>query len=257
MKGNAERFRFVTLEEIKRVIDAAPDAQWRLIIALARFGGLRTPSETLALKWSDVDWDLQRIRIPSSKTENCGKASRVIPLFPELLPYLLDASELAAKGTEHVITRYRDASQNLRTKMFKIIHRAGMEPWERVFHNLRASRQTELAKTYPAHVVCSWMGNSVAVAQEHYLHTTDADFQKATHNQTQSGAEIGEKKANVRPAGNPETKKPRDFAGFRSGSSRCNRYELPDQDLNLDKQNQNLLCYRYTIGYRSWAESSG
>lgn len=24
--------------------------------------------------------------------------------------------------------------------------------------------------------------------------------------------------------------------------------ELPDQDSNLDKQNQNLLCYRYTIG---------
>lgn len=23
---------------------------------------------------------------------------------------------------------------------------------------------------------------------------------------------------------------------------------LPDQDLNLDKQIQNLLCYRYTIG---------
>ena len=261
VKGNAERFRFVTLDEIKRVIDAAPDAQWRLIIALARFGGLRTPSETLALKWSDVDWERQRIRIPSSKTENCGKASRVIPLFPELLPYLLDASELAAKGTEHVITRYRDASQNLRTKMFKIIHRAGMEPWERVFHNLRASRQTELAKTYPAHVVCSWMGNSVAVATEHYLHLTESDFDSATTNPTQnptySGAEIGEMKGIVRPAGNPEMKKPRDFAGFRSGSSRCNRYELPDQDLNLDKQNQNLLCYRYTIGYRSWAESSG
>ena len=28
------------------------------------------------------------------------------------------------------------------------------------------------------------------------------------------------------------------------------RTELPDQDSNLDKQNQNLLCYRYTIGYR-------
>ncbi len=24
--------------------------------------------------------------------------------------------------------------------------------------------------------------------------------------------------------------------------------ELADQDSNLDKQNQNLLCYRYTIG---------
>ena len=24
---------------------------------------------------------------------------------------------------------------------------------------------------------------------------------------------------------------------------------MPDQDSNLDKQNQNLLCYRYTIGH--------
>ena len=179
VKGNAERFRFVTLAEIKRVIDAAPDAQWRLIIALARFGGVRTPSETLALKWSDVDWEHQRIRIPSSKTEHCGKASREIPLFPELEPYLRDAFELAAEGSEYVVTRYRDASQNLRTKMLKIIRRAGMEPWERVFQNLRASRQTELAKTYPAHVVCSWMGNTKDVANEHYLHMTDADFQRA------------------------------------------------------------------------------
>ena len=26
--------------------------------------------------------------------------------------------------------------------------------------------------------------------------------------------------------------------------------ELPGQDSNLDKENQNLLCYRYTTGYR-------
>ncbi len=26
---------------------------------------------------------------------------------------------------------------------------------------------------------------------------------------------------------------------------------LADQDSNLDKQNQNLLCYRYTIGQRT------
>ena len=87
-KGNAERFQFVTLAETKKVIDAAPDAQWRLIIALARYGGVRTPSETLALKWSDIDWVRERIRVPSPKTERCGKSSREIPLFPELLPYL-------------------------------------------------------------------------------------------------------------------------------------------------------------------------
>lgn len=33
-----------------------------------------------------------------------------------------------------------------------------------------------------------------------------------------------------------------------SDPSRCRKSKLPDQDSNLDKQNQNLLCYRYTIG---------
>ena len=234
VKGNAERFQFITLAEIKKVIDAAPDAQWRLIIALARYGGLRTPSETLALKWSDIDWEQQRIRVPSPKTEHCGKSFRMIPLFPELLPYLQDAFELAAEGTEYVITRYRDASQNLRTTMLKIIRRAGLEPWERVFHNLRASRQTELAGTYPAHVVCEWMGNSEAVAGEHYLHTTESDFQKATHNQTHSAAEISEMVGTVRPAGTPETRKPRHFRGFHSNSDTCTQSHLPDQDSNLE-----------------------
>ena len=115
VKGNAERFRFVTHEEIQSVIDAAPCVEWRAIIALARYGGLRTPSETLALKWSDVDWERQRLRIPSPKTAHVGKSFRVAPLFSELEPYLRDAFELAADGSEFVINRYRDASQNLRT----------------------------------------------------------------------------------------------------------------------------------------------
>ena len=63
--------------------------------------------------------------------------------------------------------------------MLKIIRRAGLEPWERVFQILRASRQTELNRQHPAHVVCDWMGNSEAVANEHYLHTTDTDFDRA------------------------------------------------------------------------------
>ena len=38
----------------------------------------------------------------------------------------------------------------------------------------RATRETELAALYPLHVVCAWIGNSRAVAQEHYLQVTDA-----------------------------------------------------------------------------------
>lgn len=238
VKGNAERFQFVTLAETQKVIDAAPDAQWRLIIALARYGGIRTPSETLALKWSDVDWVRRRIRVPSPKTAHVGKSSREIPLFPELLPYLQDASELADDAAGYLITRYRDATQNLRTTMLKIIKRAGLEPWERVFHNLRASRQTELSRTYPAHVVCEWMGNSEDVAAEHYLNTLDDDFQRATQqttqNPTHSRTEMSETVGTVRPAGNPETQKPRHFRGVHALSETCTRNQLPGQDSNLE-----------------------
>jgi hypothetical protein len=68
---------------------------------------------------------------------------------------------------------------NLRTTFLKIIKRAGLAPWERLFHNLRSSRQTELAETFPAHVVCDWLGNSEAVAMKHYLQTTDDHFSRA------------------------------------------------------------------------------
>ena len=80
---------------------------------------------------------------------------------------------------EYVITRYRETRQNLRTQLCRIIKRAGLKPWPKPWHNLRSTRQTELAEKYPIHVVCSWLGNSRAVAQAHYLQVTDAHFDQA------------------------------------------------------------------------------
>lgn len=59
---NHARQFFVTREMTTRITDAAPDAQWRLLIALSRFGGLRTPSEPLLLRWADIAWDAARRR---------------------------------------------------------------------------------------------------------------------------------------------------------------------------------------------------
>jgi hypothetical protein len=44
----------------------------RVIVALARFGGIRVPSE-LDIAWSDVLWDKNRIRITSPKTEHIAQ----------------------------------------------------------------------------------------------------------------------------------------------------------------------------------------
>jgi integrase len=188
---NRSRMFFVGPDAAGKVLDACPDAEWRLLFALSRYGGLRCPSEHLALRWGDVDWERGRIRVPSPKTEHhAGKESRWIPLFPELRPYLQEAFDLAEPGSEFVITRCRDSAVNLRTHLFRIIRKAGMEPWPKLFQNLRASRETELAESFPIHVVCQWIGNSRAVAQDHYLQVTDSHFERAAQNPAQQAPEL-------------------------------------------------------------------
>lgn len=181
VRADKGRQFFVTRETIEKVTDVCTDPEWKLLIALSRYGGLRCPSEHLLLKWSDVNWEKSTIRVTSPKTERHeGKGERVIPMFPELRQPLMDVFERAEPGRPFVITRYRDEAANLRTQLLRLIRRAGLTPWPKLWHNLRATRQTELAESYPIHVVCGWIGNSRAVAQEHYLQITDAHFVRAT-----------------------------------------------------------------------------
>ena len=188
-RNNRQRKQLVPRDDIMRVLDACPDEEWRCLVALSRFGGLRVPSEALSLRWSDVDWNRNTIRIPCPKLEHIdGHEDREIPIFGELRPYLEECWESAEPGSEFVITRNRPpvlksgagcANANLRTRFEKIIKRAGVKTWPRLWHNLRASRQTELADVFPSHVVCAWIGNSEAVAREHYLQVTSDHFQRA------------------------------------------------------------------------------
>jgi len=188
---NDNRWRFVDRETIVKVLDACPDVEWRLIVALARFGGVRTPSETLGLRWADIDWEQGRFTVTSPKTKKQGKPYRIVPLFPELRDVLADAFEQAKDGAEFVITRYRQRNSNLRTQFSRILKRAGVEPWPRLFQNLRASRETELADAYPLHVVTAWLGNTPRVASKHYLQTTEQHFQRAAGERVQMGATGG------------------------------------------------------------------
>jgi integrase len=177
---NRDRLFYLKPEDARKLIDAAPSSDWRCIIALARFGGLRCPSEVLGVRWGDVDWANNRLRVRSPKTErHLGKAERVIPLFPELREVLIDAFDLAPEGTEFVVNQYRDASVNLQTQMNRIIERVGMVAWPRLFNALRASRATELAAQYPAAVCTAWMGHTQAVAEAHFHMVRDEDFAKA------------------------------------------------------------------------------
>ncbi len=173
-EANEARKFFVSPEVAQGVIGACPDTEWRLIFALSRYGALRCPSEHLVLEWTDVDWEKDRMLVRSPKTGH-----RWVPIFAELRPYLEEAFELAEPGALYVINRYRDTNANLRTQLMRIIKRAGLKPWPKLFHNLRASRETELAERFPIHVVCKWVGHAARIAQKHYLQVTDDHFERA------------------------------------------------------------------------------
>lgn len=195
----AERQHYVSAADTERLL-AACNPTWRIIVALARYGGLRCPSEVLSLKWEHVNFETTRMTVPSCKTEHHpGRAYRVCPIFAELRPYMDEAWELAAEGAEYVVPGdYRLAAQkpggwvnsNLRTTFGKIVRRAGLTPWPRLFHNLRASRETDLMQTFPIHVVTAWLGNTPKIALAHYLQTLDADFEKAVKGGAESGAVV-------------------------------------------------------------------
>ncbi|MEM7621751.1 MAG: site-specific integrase [Planctomycetota bacterium] len=177
---NPARAFFVDRATIDKVLAAATDDEWRLLIGLSRFGGLRVPSEPLMLTWGDIDLAKERIRVKSPKTEHHrGKAERMTPLFPELRS-LFDAVRPNEPDPEApVITRYRMTTVNLRTRLMKTIKRAGFEPWPKLWHNMRASRETELVERFPSHVVAAWLGHTVIIAEKHYLQVTEEHFAKA------------------------------------------------------------------------------
>ena len=92
VKANRREY-FLSRADADKVLEACPDADWRLIFVLSRYGGLRCPSEHLALTWADVDWERNRLRVPSPKTEHHeGRDHRWIPLFPEIRRELRRAS---------------------------------------------------------------------------------------------------------------------------------------------------------------------
>ena len=169
--SNPEKMYFVSAEETQVLIDACNSPKQRLIIALARYGGLRCPSELVGLKWSEVNWERSRFIVHSPKTEGQGKAKRTVPIFKELYPFFQEAFEAAPEGIDRVYPEFT-AKKSLGAFIAKLATRAGVLLWVKPFKNMRSSRATELIEKYPAHMVNAWLGHTEAVAMAHYRQTT-------------------------------------------------------------------------------------
>ncbi|MCA9049655.1 MAG: site-specific integrase [Planctomycetaceae bacterium] len=227
------RRQLIAADDVVRVINTAPDAEMRAIIALSFWGGLRTPSEHFVLKWGCIRWDEGMMTVHSPKTEAVGKELREVPLFPELVPYLLELQEVSklTGPDDFVIQKRRNQSEaNLRGRMTRLCIKAGIEPWPKIFQNLRSTRQTILEQFYPRGTACQWMGNTEDVAEAHYVqeikdfrkhaaetptpttdtrvgdrHTTDSKHAKTTRNPTRAWRETGRTDENCRKSRSEQT----------------------------------------------------
>lgn len=180
---NPNRLFYVPMDWYHKLLEACPCQTWRTLLALCRIGGLRNPSETLLLKWEDVDFDNKRILVHSPKTEHIeGKETRLLYMFPLLERELLRQSEAYTVGdSPYVIAKYRDTAANMRTQFRRIIFRAGLPEWERTFQNLRASASTDIEAEFGAAAESVWVGHSTRMALKHYLQISDNVLERAAH----------------------------------------------------------------------------
>lgn len=178
-QSNSARKRYVPADDVMQVIAVTPDAEWQLLFALARFAGLRIPSESAALRWVDINFATKKMKIHASKTERHeDKGVRLVPIVKQLMPYLRAAHQRRNASDRYVTPHLR--RENLRRMGVKLVERSAVEPWPKLFHNLRASCQTDFARHFPEYVVCDWIGNSEKIARKHYLMVTDEHFEEAT-----------------------------------------------------------------------------
>lgn len=176
LRAGEEGKQNIPAEIIDKVIEAAPNAQWRLLIALWRYAGLRK-MEPLALTWNDVLWDQGKLRVRSSKTkQHAGKHQRYVPIR-DVEKYLSEAFELAGNEADLL----PDLQQiNLFHRFEAIVENAGVELWPNLIKNLRLSCENDwlTACEAPAHVIAAWIGHSVVVQNASYAIVSDGHFEQ-------------------------------------------------------------------------------
>ena len=171
------RNAYVSEEDVDKLI-ASATTEFAAVIASARYGGVRIPSEVLSMRWTDIDWSEKRIVIHDKKR----KRDKVLPLFPKWDAALSKLWQESPEGQEHVFSWCRaSANKTYRVALEELIQRNKLVQWPKLWVTMRASRETDLKAMFPGahHVVHDWIGNSRKVSEKHYDRITLDHFKKA------------------------------------------------------------------------------
>jgi integrase len=181
---NPARFYFVSMDEYRQLLEGCTNAKQRLIVCLARIGGIRCPIDLCGLRWSEINWQGKWFWVHSAKTEHyVGKDKRQVPLFPETERCFQEFYDTLPEGCDDLIFPEKSdipptisPKKSLSSWIHKVANRAGVELWQKPFQNCRSSRDTELRKIFPEYLVNRWIGHTQQVAEAHYTQTLPSDF---------------------------------------------------------------------------------
>ena len=176
-----------TLEEIAMLLHAAPSSDWRGVILLGAFAGMRL-GDALRLKWGNVDLQAGAITFTPSKTARLGK-KLILPIHPEIEAFLLkhpagasDDASLFPTLSHLSISGKSGASQAFRRIMERAgvaagiarkaeVGSAGRNVFARSFHSTRHSFITALSHANVAVELRQRLAGHASEEQSlHYTH---------------------------------------------------------------------------------------
>lgn len=180
---NRSRDFFVQAEVIELLMTKTVDAEFCAILALARYGAVRCPSEVLPFEWTQINWETNTMVIKAPKTKHHeGHEQRTVPIFPELRRRLADLWESIDEGRYLFPQHRRKAGATLTNKLETLCMRAGVKMWAKPWQNMRSTRETEWLRAYPINVVAEWLGHSPLIALKHYAQVESDQAAKAAAN---------------------------------------------------------------------------
>jgi integrase len=175
----AEKGTF-TAAQISQLLEAAPDAEWRGLIALGYYTGGRV-GDLSRLTWEKIDLEQHTINFRQQKT---GTAV-LVPIHPELARYLSElphgigrAPVLPALSVIKKTCRLSEGFTRIMLKAGidqgvarKKAGQAGRNVSKLSFHSLRHSFTSELARAgVPPEVRQRMTGHASAEIHQHYTH---------------------------------------------------------------------------------------
>jgi len=141
---NEERWEYVAVERVLKVIAECPNASTRTIIALIRFCGLRGASELFSLTWKDIEWSTGdnpcRILVRGTKNRRHQKGTRWVPaIHPVVEQCLANLFELTPENQPRLFPDMTAHSNPGVVVEKAMLRTPDILPWKVPLYNLRKS----------------------------------------------------------------------------------------------------------------------